>query len=431
MLHSNGTPPQTKSSTTANNTGTATKKVMGRKKINITRINDERTRQVTFTKRKFGLMKKAYELSVLCGCEIALMIFNSNDRLFQYASSDMDKVLLKYAEYNEPHESCTNVDIVDILNKKVKPTQMTILNNNDNHEMMDQQEDSGEQTDSGISSTFTTDIEQMFADTVNNVNFWKQSALNSSSNGHDLTFLNNTPNNQTNPNTNTNPNPTVLPDFQYLTSPSSDQGTLTTSSTASSTTTTINHIPSCPIPKSVDCNQYGNNITNNNNHQHSNSNQMKRPINMNSYSTAAPTANIGRIMTVGPDMSVSAIDISALASQLTSNFLASLTNAAVVTNHGNSSNSIPINIINRECQSTTTMGSPQTIMLTNSPNSIILAGQQQQQQQQQVATVNRNLLKQEPMLYTTSATATTTNASTSRNELCYEPSGIKSARLWQ
>ena len=87
---------------------------MGRKKINITRINDERTRQVTFTKRKFGLMKKAYELSVLCGCEIALMIFNSNDRLFQYASSDMDKVLLKYAEYNEPHESCTNVDIVDV-----------------------------------------------------------------------------------------------------------------------------------------------------------------------------------------------------------------------------------------------------------------------------------------------------------------------------
>ena len=112
MLHSNGTPPTTKS--TNNNTGTATKKVMGRKKINITRISDERTRQVTFTKRKFGLMKKAYELSVLCGCEIALMIFNSNDRLFQYASSDMDKVLLKYAEYNEPHESCTNVDIVDV-----------------------------------------------------------------------------------------------------------------------------------------------------------------------------------------------------------------------------------------------------------------------------------------------------------------------------
>ncbi|KTF96622.1 hypothetical protein cypCar_00003517 [Cyprinus carpio] len=116
---------------------------MGRKKIQITRIMDERNRQstaveatmpngirvgpvhwqqkedrlrkVTFTKRKFGLMKKAYELSVLCDCEIALIIFNSSNKLFQYASTDMDKVLLKYTEYNEPHESRTNSDIVEIL----------------------------------------------------------------------------------------------------------------------------------------------------------------------------------------------------------------------------------------------------------------------------------------------------------------------------
>ncbi|GIX99450.1 myocyte-specific enhancer factor 2C [Caerostris darwini] len=94
------------------------KPAMGRKKIQISRITDERNRQVTFTKRKFGLMKKAYELSVLCDCEIALIIFNSTNKLFQYASTDMDKVLLKYTEYNEPHESRTNCDIVEVLNKK-------------------------------------------------------------------------------------------------------------------------------------------------------------------------------------------------------------------------------------------------------------------------------------------------------------------------
>ncbi|XP_030623137.1 myocyte enhancer factor 2ca isoform X7 [Chanos chanos] len=88
---------------------------MGRKKIQIARIMDERNRQVTFTKRKFGLMKKAYELSVLCDCEIALIIFNSTNKLFQYASTDMDKVLLKYTEYNEPHESRTNSDIVEAI----------------------------------------------------------------------------------------------------------------------------------------------------------------------------------------------------------------------------------------------------------------------------------------------------------------------------
>ena len=80
-----------------------------------------------------------------------------------------------------------------------------------------------------------------------------------------MTFLNNTANNTT----------TVLPDFQYLTSPSGEQTALTTNNTT--TPTTINHIPTCPIPKSVDCNQYGNNITNNNNHlQHSNPTQVSR-----------------------------------------------------------------------------------------------------------------------------------------------------------
>ncbi|XP_055975570.1 myocyte-specific enhancer factor 2B [Sorex fumeus] len=91
---------------------------MGRKKIQISRILDQRNRQVTFTKRKFGLMKKAYELSVLCDCEIALIIFNSANRLFQYASTDMDRVLLKYTEYSEPHESRTNSDILQTLKRR-------------------------------------------------------------------------------------------------------------------------------------------------------------------------------------------------------------------------------------------------------------------------------------------------------------------------
>lgn len=91
---------------------------MGRKKISIQRISDERNRQVTFTKRKFGLMKKAYELSVLCDCEIAVVIFNSHNKLFQYASSDMDKILLKYTEYDQPHESQTNKDILETIVRK-------------------------------------------------------------------------------------------------------------------------------------------------------------------------------------------------------------------------------------------------------------------------------------------------------------------------
>ncbi|KAI8998352.1 Myocyte-specific enhancer factor 2D [Gaertneriomyces sp. JEL0708] len=89
---------------------------MGRKKIAIKRITDERNRQVTFSKRKFGLMKKAYELSVLCGCEIGLIMFAHNGKLFQFASTDMDKILLRYTE-TEPHETRNNDDIVRMIAK--------------------------------------------------------------------------------------------------------------------------------------------------------------------------------------------------------------------------------------------------------------------------------------------------------------------------
>ena len=91
-----------------------TRSEMGRKKISISKINDERNRQVTFTKRKFGLMKKAYELSVLCECEIVIIIFNSNNKLFQYASSNVDSILLKYTEHNDASETKTNMDILDV-----------------------------------------------------------------------------------------------------------------------------------------------------------------------------------------------------------------------------------------------------------------------------------------------------------------------------
>jgi len=59
-------------------------------------------------------MKKAYELSVLSDSEIAIIIFNKSNRLYQYASTDMDQILLKYTDYNEPHESLTNLDIIEV-----------------------------------------------------------------------------------------------------------------------------------------------------------------------------------------------------------------------------------------------------------------------------------------------------------------------------
>eukprot|EP00026_Physarum_polycephalum_P006248 Phypoly_transcript_06290.p1 GENE.Phypoly_transcript_06290~~Phypoly_transcript_06290.p1 ORF type:complete len:594 (+),score=118.36 Phypoly_transcript_06290:223-1782(+) len=50
------------------------------------------------------------ELSILCDCEIALIIFSSNNKLFQYSSTEMDKILLRYTEYSDSHKPMTNQD---------------------------------------------------------------------------------------------------------------------------------------------------------------------------------------------------------------------------------------------------------------------------------------------------------------------------------
>ncbi|GAM16911.1 hypothetical protein SAMD00019534_000860 [Acytostelium subglobosum LB1] len=70
---------------------------MGRKKIKIQKITDERNRQVTFTKRKNGLIKKAMELALLCDTSVTLVIVNNSpnakEKYFQYVSSDLEAPL--------------------------------------------------------------------------------------------------------------------------------------------------------------------------------------------------------------------------------------------------------------------------------------------------------------------------------------------------
>ncbi|XP_042028054.1 MADS-box protein SVP-like [Salvia splendens] len=66
---------------------------MAREKIQIKKIDNVTARQVTFSKRRRGLFKKAEELSVLCDADVALIIFSSTGKLFEYASSSMKEIL--------------------------------------------------------------------------------------------------------------------------------------------------------------------------------------------------------------------------------------------------------------------------------------------------------------------------------------------------
>jgi len=59
---------------------------MGRNKIKIEKIENSRIRQVTFYKRKKGLIKKSMELSLLCEAKILLCVLDKNEKLTTYVS---------------------------------------------------------------------------------------------------------------------------------------------------------------------------------------------------------------------------------------------------------------------------------------------------------------------------------------------------------
>ncbi|KAJ0668707.1 putative transcription factor MADS-MIKC family [Helianthus annuus] len=69
---------------------------LGRGKIEIKRIENTTNRQVTFCKRRSGLLKKAYELSVLCDAEVALIVFSSRGRLYEYANNSVKGTIDRY-----------------------------------------------------------------------------------------------------------------------------------------------------------------------------------------------------------------------------------------------------------------------------------------------------------------------------------------------
>ncbi|KAF5738028.1 hypothetical protein HS088_TW13G00922 [Tripterygium wilfordii] len=66
---------------------------MAREKIQIKKIDNATARQVTFSKRRRGLFKKAEELSVLCDADVGLIVFSSTGKLFEYSSSSMKEIL--------------------------------------------------------------------------------------------------------------------------------------------------------------------------------------------------------------------------------------------------------------------------------------------------------------------------------------------------
>lgn len=102
---------------------------MGRRKIEIEPLSDERNRTVTFVKRKAGLFKKAHELAVLCQVDLAVIIIGNNNKIYEFSLVDTQDLIGTYQKQTKskkPHESKSH-DNYSEYRKKKKVTDLLSL----------------------------------------------------------------------------------------------------------------------------------------------------------------------------------------------------------------------------------------------------------------------------------------------------------------
>ncbi|OIT36534.1 PREDICTED: floral homeotic protein GLOBOSA [Nicotiana attenuata] len=87
---------------------------MGRGKIEIKRIENSSNRQVTYSKRRNGILKKAKEISVLCDARVSVIIFASSGKMHEFSSTSLVDILDQYHKltgrrlWDAKHENLDN-----------------------------------------------------------------------------------------------------------------------------------------------------------------------------------------------------------------------------------------------------------------------------------------------------------------------------------
>ncbi|KAL6964967.1 MADS-box protein soc1 [Sarracenia purpurea var. burkii] len=99
---------------------------MVRGKTQMRRIENATSRQVTFSKRRNGLLKKAFELSVLCDAEVALIVFSPRGKLYEFASSSMQETTQRYLRHTKDFRTDNTIMEQNLQRLKQEAAEMAI-----------------------------------------------------------------------------------------------------------------------------------------------------------------------------------------------------------------------------------------------------------------------------------------------------------------
>ncbi|XP_044457630.1 MADS-box transcription factor 26 isoform X1 [Triticum aestivum] len=94
---------------------------MARGKVQMRRIENPVHRQVTFCKRRMGLLKKAKELSVLCDADIGVMVFSPHGKVYELATNgNMQGLIERYKGSNtEAHGESSEQNKPEVIQQEV------------------------------------------------------------------------------------------------------------------------------------------------------------------------------------------------------------------------------------------------------------------------------------------------------------------------
>ncbi|XP_021902582.1 agamous-like MADS-box protein AGL62, partial [Carica papaya] len=92
---------------------TMARKSKGRKKVEMVKMNNESNLQVTFSKRRAGLFKKASELSTLCGAEIAIIVFSLGQKVFSFGHPCVEIVLERFVSGSPPQATSGTMKLIE------------------------------------------------------------------------------------------------------------------------------------------------------------------------------------------------------------------------------------------------------------------------------------------------------------------------------
>ncbi|GAA0149014.1 MADS box transcription factor [Lithospermum erythrorhizon] len=92
---------------------------MGRARLKIQRLESYSNRQITFSKRRVGLVKKAEEISVLCDVDIILLMFSPSGKpiLFSGGGSNLEEIIFKFSQLSPQERAKRKLEAFEALRK--------------------------------------------------------------------------------------------------------------------------------------------------------------------------------------------------------------------------------------------------------------------------------------------------------------------------